>query len=397
MPASNSVQAIALTRRQMLAAASATALPWLTACGGGGEEPIAADSGPIQGLEFPSVDAATGAAAPGTMRPLSAASESELVFQQRQLPSWAYYTDRTAARWYISQMSAFGGSADCYSLGYMVNSQAAWWTVARNAITGSTTARTVTAAARLDADTSTTFWDAGRNVSVTNELILSDRRLVQGSTVPVKWWFFRASNGAWYIVMDPSFGNGVEPQVHRFAARNNQYDWITLPATGLRTLLEWNGTQLQVRFTPVPGYANGVVGQSIDMDGAFGAQCVDLFHHYLRDALGVPFRSTTMQGNAFAIYDNAPHTASYASGRFGTVTFTKMARTAGNTVPLPGDIAFWRSPDPGHVAIVVDADANTVRSVDQNWVNANAQRGSPAARVDHPNNNTIVGWLRPSW
>jgi len=387
-----------VNRRQLMMASPAILTPWLSACGGGADDAATAQPAmPGSGLEFPTVDGRASGAASDIKRALSWTNETEAILHRAQSPSWAYYTDPADKRWYISHVGMFRSTADINSLGFMVNGQASWWTVGERAATGSVNARTLTAAPRLDSNTSTTFWDAGRQVMVTDPLILNDRRLIQGATVPLKWWFFQAPNSRWYILLDPAYDGGASPVVRRFDSANNQYVWPQLNLSGTRTLFEWEGTQPRARFTPVPGYAAAVIGQAIDMDGFYGAQCVDLFHHYLENALGVPFRSTNMAGNAFAIYEAAPSSATYDSRKYGSVTFRKMARSSANSVPLPGDIVFWRNPDPGHVAIVTDADATSIRTIDQNWVNFNANNGSPTATVTHPNNASVAGWLRPTW
>jgi len=379
-------------------AGSAVLAPWLSACGGGADEAATVQvATSANAIQFPSLPGTATGAGSDIKRALSWTTESEAVLHRAQSPSWAYYTDPTDLRWYISQVGLFQNAVDVYSLGPLVNNRASWFTVAERAVTGVVTTKRLTVAPRLDSNTSTTFWDAGLQMMVTNSMILNDRRLIQGATVPIKWWFFNAPNGTWYIVLDPAFNNTSTPVVRRFDAINNQYLWSALDLTGTSTLLEWDGTQPRVRFSPIPGFANGVEGLRIDTDGFFGAQCVDLFHFYLDAALGVPFRSTEMAGNAFPIYQNAPNTATYTSRKYGSVTFRKMARSTSNAVPLPGDIVFWRNPDPGHVAIVIDADANSIRSIDQNWFNSNAQTGSPAARVTHTNDTRVAGWLRPTW
>lgn len=384
-------------RRLMMMAGSAVLSPWLAACGGGaGDEALADTADPHSGMAFPTVAGSPTGVASDTKHALSWSNETEAVLHSAQFPSWAYYTDPTEVRWYISHVGMFQQKDDIYSLGYMVDGEAAWWRVAQDAATGSVSSRKLTAAPRLDSDTSTTFWDAGRRVWVTDDMILSDRRLIQGATVPLKWWFFQAPNGSWYILLDPNYGGG-EPMVHRFAARDNQYHWPKLSLPGTRTIFEWEGTQPRARFTPVPGYADATVGKAIDRDGYYGAQCVDLMHDYLDVALGVPFRSTKMAGNAYAIFQNAPSSATYDSRKYGKVTFKKISRGGSNTIPQPGDIVFWSTPDPGHVAIVIDADANTINSIDQNWVGFDADWGSPAARVAHANNSSVAGWLRPTW
>lgn len=125
-------------------------------------------------------------------------------------------------------------------------------------------------------------------------------------------------------------------------------------------------------------FANNLVGQSIDYDGQYGAQCVDLIRHYLRNYFGLTnTRNYLPAGNAYQIFLNT-----------NSANFEKIYNNSATVVPQPGDIIFWNSGTYGHVAIFMSGDANSFISLDQNW-----PVGSSVQLVDH-NYTNVVGWLR---
>ncbi len=122
------------------------------------------------------------------------------------------------------------------------------------------------------------------------------------------------------------------------------------------------------------------VGQSIDVDGYYGAQCKDFVEKFTTENFGVSF-----PGNAVDLI-----TCSIPSG------WVRIKNTP-DFLPQPGDIALWSGGTYGHTGIIVSANLNTFVSVDQNWVNASSN-GSPAAKVTH--NYTYYGFwgvLRPPY
>ena len=129
-------------------------------------------------------------------------------------------------------------------------------------------------------------------------------------------------------------------------------------------------------------WANNHIGQSVDTDGMYGAQCKDFVNAYTQELFGVTF-----PGNANAlIWDSLP------------AGWTRIQNYA-EFVPEPGDIAIWDgwgSNPYGHTAVIISANVNTFESIDQNWYNANGTTGSPAARVTHNYTNPkFWGVLRP--
>ena len=121
-------------------------------------------------------------------------------------------------------------------------------------------------------------------------------------------------------------------------------------------------------------------GQSVDLDGAYGPQCVDLADDWA-NTLGRPL--PPVQG---------------AKDFAGLVIpgYTWVDNTP-DAVPAPGDLVIWGTAlGPwGHVAIrtEVPADTNSFQTLDQNWVNS-GPNGSPAALVTHTYAG-VKGWQHP--
>ena len=112
-------------------------------------------------------------------------------------------------------------------------------------------------------------------------------------------------------------------------------------------------------------WAESQIGNSLDYDGAYGAQCVDLIFYYYR-FLG----KTVVGGNGCDYaYNSLP------SG------WSRIPYSSGVT-PQPGDIAVWTVSDSGnsagHVAIVTSSGTSSYFvAVDQNW------NGQYCERVTH--------------
>lgn len=98
-------------------------------------------------------------------------------------------------------------------------------------------------------------------------------------------------------------------------------------------------------------WANAQIGKSLDQDGVYGAQCVDLIRYYY-SYLGV----SPVSGNGCDYATNALPTG-----------WTRIQYYNG-FVPQPGDIAVWTyaSSAYGHVAIVTSADSSKMNVVEQN-------------------------------
>ena len=131
-------------------------------------------------------------------------------------------------------------------------------------------------------------------------------------------------------------------------------------------------------------FVNRYNGQSIDYDGVYGAQCVDLAKFYLRDVYGI---SPGAWGDAHA-YWNSTNPAILAK-------FDKVANGATN-VPKQGDILVYSQNTPGsggagHIEIF-DRKTGPGKyvSFSQNW------GGAYAHMVEHTDNyKYVLGWLTP--
>lgn len=94
---------------------------------------------------------------------------------------------------------------------------------------------------------------------------------------------------------------------------------------------------------------------SIDRDGAYGAQCMDLYNDYCEEVIGI-----TGVGASYAkdvIYNQN------VKNNF------KIVKNYGDYIPPKGAIAVWQGWTYGHVAIVLSAELMTFKSLDQNWNN----------------------------
>jgi hypothetical protein len=122
-------------------------------------------------------------------------------------------------------------------------------------------------------------------------------------------------------------------------------------------------------------------GKTTDVDGAFGAQCMDLMHQYLMDCFSMDKNALAAPAavDVFLRFPNVPQGAQ----------FTKTNNTWYN-VPKQGDVIFWGTKigPYGHVAIVNTANVLNFSSFDQNW---GPDRN---CRLVNHNYTGVLGWLR---
>lgn len=118
-------------------------------------------------------------------------------------------------------------------------------------------------------------------------------------------------------------------------------------------------------------------GKGIDVDGAYGNQCVDLIKAYYKEVVGIPAQT----GNAVDYWK-----------KFPAASFEQIANSP-EGVPQAGDIVVWGTKvgPYGHIAIALDG--STTRKLvtfDQNW-----PVGSKCQQVSHSYAG-VLGWLRPT-
>lgn len=107
-------------------------------------------------------------------------------------------------------------------------------------------------------------------------------------------------------------------------------------------------------------WINSVNGKTIDMDGAYGGQCWDLWSSYAHNVYGIPVADTnTVDGYAASVY-----TQRYDRSKALQNAFTKESA---NYTPVYGDVAFWKRKGMNHVAIVIKDNGNgTLQTISQN-------------------------------
>ena len=127
-------------------------------------------------------------------------------------------------------------------------------------------------------------------------------------------------------------------------------------------------------------WAKDNVYKWIDMDGIYGAQCVDLTMAYIKN-----FADFQMYGNAIDYLTNPipPGWKRYYKG---------------DAEIAPGDIAIWHWGNWdkfGHVGIVIDVDDDIITSVEQN-VDGTPERGGMACIISR-DDTYLAGFIRPSY
>lgn len=131
---------------------------------------------------------------------------------------------------------------------------------------------------------------------------------------------------------------------------------------------------------PLASWVASVLGHAVDVDGAWGAQCVDLANDWAQHGLGLP----TFLG---------PAAASMVPAKPGSWSW--RANSPDN-YPEPGRVVVW---DPnlaaaigvsGHCAVVLTADVRHLVTVDQNW------RGLRVATVFVHDYAGVAGWWLPT-
>lgn len=122
------------------------------------------------------------------------------------------------------------------------------------------------------------------------------------------------------------------------------------------------------------------VKTKVDFDGAYGAQCVDLFRQYCEDVLGIP-HTGAVEG-AKDLVEKYRFLARERE-RFALITDRYSAQR--------GDVAVWGATQGnpyGHVAIVLEARADRLAVFEQDGF---AQDG---AKIAERSVSGVIGYLR---
>lgn len=123
----------------------------------------------------------------------------------------------------------------------------------------------------------------------------------------------------------------------------------------------------------VDGFVDQWNGRSADFDGAYGAQCVDLFNFYNRDVVKAP---RVGAGTAAALYGAAPS--------------SHYEKLPAGAAPRKGDVAVWGTNWPyssaGHVAIVLADQGANIQVLTQN---------PGATKISSMTKSYLTGYMRP--
>jgi surface antigen len=152
--------------------------------------------------------------------------------------------------------------------------------------------------------------------------------------------------------------------------------------------INWNaGGQEGASLAPVLGsngsasWINSNNGKYHDFDGAYGAQCVDLYNFYMTGFVGG--RSSVGQVN-------------YAQELWQAHDRSALVQVARNQRPQMGDIAIWSNAmngQGGHVAIVAQDNGNgTIRVLNANATSAGSRGNTVMSNLS---TGTLLGYLRP--
>lgn len=118
----------------------------------------------------------------------------------------------------------------------------------------------------------------------------------------------------------------------------------------------------------------------VDFDGAYGAQCVDLFRQYCKDVLGVPHTGAVAGAKDLVErYGDLPKEREHFA-------LIKDPRSA-----IRGDVAVWgatKGNPYGHVAIVLETSPNSLVVFEQDGF---AQDG---AKIAERGIGGVIGFLR---
>lgn len=129
-------------------------------------------------------------------------------------------------------------------------------------------------------------------------------------------------------------------------------------------------------------FINKYNGQKVDFDGAYGAQCVDLFRLFNKEVLEIEQPKGVKGAKDFW--------SNYDTDSVLQANFDRIANTP-EFVPILGDIAVFYNDTHGHISICTgeNSDTKVFESFDQNF-----PYNYPCRKVQH-NYSKFYGVLRP--
>lgn len=131
------------------------------------------------------------------------------------------------------------------------------------------------------------------------------------------------------------------------------------------------------------------IGKYVDIDGAYGNQCKDLFSAYNTQVVGNP---NYVPGDAWQLFDNAP-----------SEYYDKIKATDGTPMRV-GDVPIWKQSfgGRGHVGVATEIGSYTFKALSQNYPKVTKldakgkvlENGSPC-NISEFSYGNLYGWLRP--
>lgn len=125
------------------------------------------------------------------------------------------------------------------------------------------------------------------------------------------------------------------------------------------------------------------LGKSIDYDGVYGVQCVDLIKHFVKHVLNIEPQSI---GNAIDYY-NKRKTSSYLTDHFTWIS------NSADFIPKKGDLCVFTSKSGlGHISVAAgEGTTSYFYSYDENYPTG---RHEPMTKIKHTY-KSFLGVLRP--
>ncbi len=87
------------------------------------------------------------------------------------------------------------------------------------------------------------FQDWGLGVEKKHESIQEDIELIRNNNVNVKWWFFQAPNGSWFIIDKAN-------HIYKFETKNGEYDWQQIDTSTFSMEFYIEGGLKKIRVLP---------------------------------------------------------------------------------------------------------------------------------------------------
>lgn len=174
-------------------------------------------------------------------------------------------------------------------------------------------------------------------------------------------------------VQRSAFANGSNYQAQWGLAQKAFNALNGAPASG--------GTKTSISNNPgLSSWINANNNKYIDMDGYYGAQCVDLYSKYTSSFVG-----------------GRPKPVGYAPEIFNNYDTSVYTRFDKNQAGRPGDVVVWGKgtyTPLGHVAVVVGDNGNGTLRVLQS--NATAAGSAGNSIISNMSKSALLGYLRPN-